>query len=1090
MELHSYHSPALEAGKYEIIVKQNISAPGTTNPVPWHSQKPFFVVGPRFSIPAADVNSTYPPEDGSEEPRVLPHVVFNNAHLLWERSIHPTNKSDINRTPWMALLTFTEDELSKFLPDSGMSVPPKLTSTLAFEGRLSFLLEERTGILCPNLKAKEEFPDQVKNQVVSFISLEQDKFMQLFGNQEDSKNSQATLSLDRFKYFAHVRTLDVQGTTLHPAASSPVSKSFGLLTSHRCGPLNVVKPTTVFVHLLSLDGVQKVGSKDQKIVSFDGAKIDNVQRVNIVSLLSWTYKSLPPLTDTDKMRFEHLKSSIGPLRRPQAELDALRTTPTTSKNESARKWLAARLESGYTFVHHRLFSGEQATAIYRGPFQPSPSSSGRAAPTQVGMDLQILDKETGMIDVSYSVAWELGRTLAAADRAFTAALMRLRIKCFEMAYSDTSSNKTDAISVITQLAQGNLSQTTPGSQNQSNVGAAPQSSTPTAANNKPSPLSHVSILEQGLATRVRSWLDTAVTSQIAIETAQGADKPQALTDIPSTWSIVLNWIKGKLDLKDIPTIYLLPDPATLQDESIATFYIDQSWLEAFVDGALSIANHTTYVNDPVKREIKRSINEYLRSAADAFGPQRALPLRWGFLLRSKLIRSTPNMIIRAIPKENFKPIGKEMASGAVGLGLSNVTALDDKTIMYMQHETPQDPLGVKAVLISQPHHHQRFSVGDELDAKHLDFTFNLIPGVSDARITKPITTTSEPGTLVVFFSPEELAEGQPPVVFTTSPIFDWDSRCLQVRGYLEACAGVVQISPGPFGWKDITSAICAVQLNDGIHELDLTFPEPGKQSGPVKAWALYNPQEDSKPANTTTANDQPKITPDTTSHPPPTTTTTTTTTTPATNTPAAKIPARVRHGFDVKQLGETKATAPPTIPDGSTSATRVYKSCSPLLPVSFRNIPVPLPDGVELDLIFSIYAISTIPPDLNIVSVIVRIPVGNHSTDLLRQVSARPSIRMLARNQRWTFHTSLSTNADTLIITVLPRDEARLQLGQSLRINWELGFVLQHAVIQNDKSDAVTVHVTETYSVKGTQTKIESSIVLTKQICPWVPITA
>jgi Holliday junction resolvasome RuvABC endonuclease subunit len=39
---------------------------------------------------------------------------------------------------------------------------------------------------------------------------------------------------------------------------------------------------------------------------------------------------------------------------------------------------------------------------------------------------QIVDKQLGMTDITYSTAWELGRTLAIADRAFTAALNRLR----------------------------------------------------------------------------------------------------------------------------------------------------------------------------------------------------------------------------------------------------------------------------------------------------------------------------------------------------------------------------------------------------------------------------------------------------------------------------------------------------------------------------------------------------------------------------------------------------------------------------------------------------------------------------------------
>lgn len=99
-----------------------------------------------------------------------------------------------------------------------------------------------------------------------------------------------------------------------------------------------------------------------------------------------------------------------------------------------QKWLSARLENGYTFVHHRTFSGERTTAIYRGPVIPTPSIGHRTWPSQTGMDLQIFDSQTGMIDISYSVAWELGRTLASTDRAYTAAMMKLRSECLHLGF--------------------------------------------------------------------------------------------------------------------------------------------------------------------------------------------------------------------------------------------------------------------------------------------------------------------------------------------------------------------------------------------------------------------------------------------------------------------------------------------------------------------------------------------------------------------------------------------------------------------------------------------------------------------------------
>jgi hypothetical protein len=54
----------------------------------------------------------------------------------------------------------------------------------------------------------------------------------------------------------------------------------------------------------------------------------------------------------------------------------------------------------------------------------------------VGTDLQILDRGLELMDISYSSGWQLGRTLAIADQAFTAALARLRNHIFDQEMSD------------------------------------------------------------------------------------------------------------------------------------------------------------------------------------------------------------------------------------------------------------------------------------------------------------------------------------------------------------------------------------------------------------------------------------------------------------------------------------------------------------------------------------------------------------------------------------------------------------------------------------------------------------------------------
>ncbi len=260
VELYSYHCPNLLPGKYTVSIKHDITPPNSNwgKPEKWKSDRTFSVVGPRFSIPASDINSIYPIQGQRDEPRVLPHIMFNSPHLPWERPIDRWIDGNTNRTPRLALMPFTKDELHNSLIDPEISDLPALTSSLAYESTLSFLADKHAHTLFPDLMSEDSFSEEEKKHPVSFISLIPDKFLQLFDSQGEAGQAQHNLSLGRFRYFAHARTLNVQGTTLHPIAESARQQSFGLVTSHRCAPLNINKDETVYVHLVFLDGLQNI----------------------------------------------------------------------------------------------------------------------------------------------------------------------------------------------------------------------------------------------------------------------------------------------------------------------------------------------------------------------------------------------------------------------------------------------------------------------------------------------------------------------------------------------------------------------------------------------------------------------------------------------------------------------------------------------------------------------------------------------------------------------------------------------------------------------------------------------------------------
>jgi len=91
------------------------------------SKQAFRVDAPQIFLPAGSVYSIYPPQGHSDTVDILPHVVLNDPHLPWERvaSTEAGKDATRNKVPWLALLTFTQDELR---------VPATVLAT-AFDGK-------------------------------------------------------------------------------------------------------------------------------------------------------------------------------------------------------------------------------------------------------------------------------------------------------------------------------------------------------------------------------------------------------------------------------------------------------------------------------------------------------------------------------------------------------------------------------------------------------------------------------------------------------------------------------------------------------------------------------------------------------------------------------------------------------------------------------------------------------------------------------------------------------------------------------------------------------------------------------------------
>jgi hypothetical protein len=122
---------------------------------------------------------------------------------------------------------------------------------------------------------------------------------------------------------------------------------------------------------------------------------------------------------------------------------------------------------------------------------------------------------------------------------------------------------------------------------------------------------------------------------------------------------VVNWLSKTALLYSVPFNNLVPDARFLQQETIRFFYFDQNWINALIDGALSIGIQSSRDNKfslLMRGKLLSTIN---RSTMDVRDEMRKLltgnananaaapGTKAGFLLRSTVVQSCPGLEVKA-----------------------------------------------------------------------------------------------------------------------------------------------------------------------------------------------------------------------------------------------------------------------------------------------------------------------------------------------------------------------------------------------------------------------------------------------------------
>jgi hypothetical protein len=411
--------PPLESGDYTVTLTQTVSSDdGKVEEQSFQTIKKFTVSGDRsttkklsasgdrFTINPTEFSSHFPPGNSQGEySNVLPHIVLTRATLPWERS--PGVGANLDAVPadvppWLAL----------FLFDASDPPPPLRQATLL-------------DLLSKTVKTSGGRPGQLPDDTF-FPPFPGTHHNELdYGETWDDKCTVIDVPLGLFnaiaptltdlKWLGHVR--EMQDNTHH---SETYIKKLMTLSSKNGEPpkLSVIvgnrlpepgKKSTV--HLVSLENYGKYLPDD------DGSPSTQIPTVRLVSLENWSFTAV-----SQNHTFAGLLLN---LNKPDGAFTLqlqLPDNPGKGADADADTAVSTALEMGYAPLNHHTRQGDQTVSWYRGPFVPFNITGSLTIPVTCSDAVTRYNPGTGMFDISYAAAWQLGRLLALQNKHFAEAL--------------------------------------------------------------------------------------------------------------------------------------------------------------------------------------------------------------------------------------------------------------------------------------------------------------------------------------------------------------------------------------------------------------------------------------------------------------------------------------------------------------------------------------------------------------------------------------------------------------------------------------------------------------------------------------------
>lgn len=322
------------------------------------------VDGPRFSLNPTEINSVFPPDGLSGRfSTVLPHIVFNRKTLPWERNVKTFN---MDMTAINGVNPLMEKPWMALLLLCEHEIPEIKTATVMEA------ISPNPDVYFPKLY----IDNKEQGEMCKFIDID----FTLFKN--------ITPSAVDLIYLCHARKLEAY----RKANGENLDEWVSVLVCNRL-PQGIKQKAFV----VSLEGYE--GALEAAAISSP--------KVRLIVLHEWEFTTKP-----DAGHFGEIAENLS-------------VKQMTLEQKTKSDQLNKIQQNGYVPVKHEMRNGDKTVSFYRGALCPANVSKREYTVTDADA-LYKYDPGTGMFDISYSSAWQVGRLIALNNMSVALKIMKNR----------------------------------------------------------------------------------------------------------------------------------------------------------------------------------------------------------------------------------------------------------------------------------------------------------------------------------------------------------------------------------------------------------------------------------------------------------------------------------------------------------------------------------------------------------------------------------------------------------------------------------------------------------------------------------------